>query len=576
MKTIAILIHSVLILSVLAAAEPQIGRLENLSDSQLKTLRSMDVRIFHDEVPGITDVVVDEWQISVLQSAGYYLADLKPWSLAGLDEIDPEYHTYEEYTETLEQYAGDYPSLCKLDSIGHAQQFPRTIWSMKISDNPAVEEDELAILYIGVHHACEVMGGETLLYMIGHLLENYGTDPEITAWIDDYEIFFVPLLNPDGNFAVTEGISYFWRKNARDIDGDSIYYEFTGGTWWSDDTEGIDLNRNYDWFWDTGGTSNPWSYYYRGESAFSESETQALRDLALEQHFVTGISFHSYGEVIIYPWDYAGQPCPDQDVYDDYAGELASRFLDDNGQGYDLGIWEAESGQCRNWFYGTQGAFNFCVELLEYPTFIPPGDELEWRTELYYDGAKYLLQRAGLSGVTGNITDALTGEPVHARVEIAGRISDQVDPRYNEPLFGRYTRLLNPGDYDIVVLADGYDTTFVPVTIADVMLTENILLEPLNSVSAETLPDNYQLTLDCSPNPFNASLQISYSVSRPGLVNLTVYDILGRHAADLAGGKLETGNHSVTWDAGNINSGIYFIRLETPTGTVTRKVALIK
>lgn len=576
MKTIAVFFSSLLLFSVLTAAAPLVGRLENLSDSQLQALKPMGIKILHQEISGVTDVIIEEGRLSELLAAGYEVFDLKPWSLTGLDEIDPEYHTYEEYIETLEQYAADYPDLCKLDSIGHAQQFPRTIWSMKVSDNAAVEEDELAVLYIGVHHACEVMGGETLLYMIGHLLENYGTDPEITAWIDDYEIFFVPLLNPDGNYAVTEGISYFWRKNARDIDGDSTYYEFTGGTWWSDDTEGIDLNRNYDWFWDTGGTGNPWSYYYRGDSAFSESETQALRDLALEQHFVTGISFHSYGEVIIYPWDYGGQPGPDQDVYDEFASQLAAGFIDDWGNPYYTSVYEAESGQCRNWFYGAQGSFNFCVELLEYPVFIPPGDELEWRTELYYGGAKYLLQRVGQSGMTGNITDAATGEPVYARVEIAGRISEQVDPRYNEPLYGRYTRLLNPGDYEIIVLAEGYDTTFVAVTVEEVMVMENIILEPLSSISAETIPDSYILSLDCSPNPFNSFLHIGYFISKPGQVTLTVYDLLGRQAASLADGKYEGGNYTAAWNAEHFNSGIYFIRLETSAGAVTRKAALIK
>ena len=567
----------ILIVNVIClSAAPLVGRLESLTDSQILALKELGVKILHDENPGYTDVIIEEHHLPLLENAGYTIIDTVPWSLTGLDEIDPEYHTYEEYTQTLQQYAQDYPSLCKLDSIGRAQQFPRTIWCMKVSDAPEIEEDEIAVLYIGVHHACEVMGGETLLYMIGHLLENYGSDPEITSWIDNYEIFFVPLMNPDGNYAVTEEINSFWRKNARDIDGDSTYYEFIGGTWWSDDTEGIDLNRNYDWFWDSGGLPDPWSYYYRGEAPFSESETQAVRDLALEQYIVTGISFHSYGEIIIYPWDYDGQPCPDQDVYDVYAQELALRFLDDNGQGYDIGIWEAESGQCRNWFYGTQGSFNFCVELLEYPTFIPPGEELEWRTELYYDGAKYLLQRVGESGVTGRITDAATGDPVYARVEVLGRISSQVEPRHNEPLYGRFTRLLNPGDYDLIVAAEGYDTTTVSVTVEDTLALLDIQLEPETFVNTPPVPQDYKLEISCFPNPFNASLSLNYTLPSDGRVKISIFDVLGREVVTLVNNHLPAGGYNINWDAGQSASGVYHIRLTSDDKSIYAKALLIK
>jgi|GEM_PF-363734 len=548
------------------------------SSEEIDRIRSLGARILQDELPGKADVLASEEVLERLISAEYEVENVVPAELTGLDEIDEEYHTYEEYTAALQQYAADYPGLCKVDSIGRGQQFPRTVWSVKVSDNVSAEEDEIAVLYVGVHHACEVMGGETLLYMIGHLLEEYGSDPEITSWVDNYEIFFVPLMNPDGNYAVTEGIDYFWRKNARDIDQDSVYYEFFGGTWWSDDTEGIDLNRNYDWYWSSGGAGNPWNYYYRGESPFSEAETQAVRDLAQQQHFVSAISFHSYGEVVIYPWVLFSQNAPDNDIIEAMSLEMADCFIADNGGNYDISNGYGDQGQFRNWLYGVTGGLGFCVEVLPYPMFIPPGGELAIRTERLYAGAKYLLQRAGGGGITGHITDALTGQPLYARVEISDRISSMVEPRYNEPLFGRYTRLLVPGTYGIDVEAEGYEPTVqAAIVTADTMTVLDIALTPVNAVGSPEAVEDYEFGLNCSPNPFNQRLALEFTLPEAGEIKLAVYDVLGREVEALGAGSWGLGKHTVMWDAGEAGSGVYFVRLSVDGGqSSVRKVVLMK
>ena len=563
-----------------AHSVPKVARVNIESPDEVEILRSMGAMILHDELEGCVDIVIDEKYIELLEEAGFEVSNILPLSATGLLDIDPEYHTYEEFTEELQNLASAYPGLCRLDSIGRAQQFPRTIWCMKISDNAEIEEDEIAVLYIGIHHACEVMGGETMLYMMGYMLENYGIDPEITSWIDNYEIFFVPLMNPDGHYAVIEGISEFWRKNARDTNNNGIYYQFQGGTWWTDVTEGIDLNRNYDWFWEMGGSGSPRSYYYRGDSPFSESETQAIRDLALEQHFVCGISFHSYGEVIIYPWNYSGQPAPDQDVYDTFAEELASRFIRDSGGGYYTSIYDAMSGQCRNWFYGAQGGLFFCVELMPYPIFIPPGSQLAERTERYYGGAKYLLERVGGSGITGCVKDAMTMEPVYARVEITDRISDQVAARFNEPEYGRFTRLLNPGTYTIVAGARNYEIARVEnVVVVDTLTLVEILLTPttIAGSSGDALaPESYEISLNCSPNPFNSSVTITFNLNYQMPVKVSIYNPLGREVVKLFDAEAGAGEHHVEWDADNLPSGIYFAVLSAEGVMKTQKVLLLK
>jgi len=79
------------------------------------------------------------------------------------------------------------------------------------------------------------------------------------------------------------------------------------------------------------------------------------------------------------------------------------------------------------------------------------------------------------------------------------------------------------------------------------------------------------------PNPFNASIVISYQLSAASLINLTVYDITGREAANLVDGYESAGNHEVIFDAKDLVSGVYFVRLTVDGGqSMVRKMVLLK
>ena len=565
----------------LANAELKIGRISSNDQVNVQQLRDLGAHVMSDESVQFIDIIFDNSAETNIISAGYLISDIHPISKTGLTDIDPEYHTYEEYTEELQKLASNYPDLCKLDSIGRAEQFERTIWCMKLSDNPQVEEDETALLYVGIHHACEVMGGETIMYMINLFLESYGTDPEITFWLDNYEIFFVPLVNPDGHFAVIDSISLFWRKNANDTNNNGIFYEVWGGAWWNDDTDGVDLNRNYDWYWDQGGLGDPLSYYYRGESAFSEHENQSIRNLSLEQKFLSVVSFHSYGEVVICPWNFNGEPSPDQDVINEFGLGIAFGIEAEEGGFYDTTIYEAQSGQCRNWHYGVIGTLGFCVEVNQYPTFIPPGEEVEERAQNYYNGVKYCLERANKAGITGRITDSVTGEPIAAQVTIDSPYNNQVEPRYADEEFGRFTRMLKRGqDYIIMVEHPDYLPFASPfTTLSDTLLVFDIELEAVNSVedlSDGILPDSHNLDFGCSPNPFNASTNVNFIFASSGQAEVTVHDLQGREVEKLFIGQLNPGTHNFVWNAQNLSSGIYFIRLKFADNSYALKTVLMK
>ena len=555
--------------------ENLVCKIQSDSPDDLIRLEALGVAVLQDEIPGLIYGRIDDSRLEELINEGFVILDHFPLSNWNLDDVDPEYHDYDEMVSALEDFAAQYPQLCKLDSIGRAQQFPRTIWCLKVSDNPELDEDELCILYDGVHHAAELMGCETILYMIGHLLENYGTGPEITSWIDNYQIFFIPIVNPDGHHAVLSGINEFWRKNARDLDGDGIFYEFVSDTSF-DDHEGIDLNRNYDWYWNN--YYDPWHYYYGGEYPASELETQAVINLGIQYNFVCEMSFHSFGEYVMYPWSATSLLCPDLDICENMGNTMAQRFIADNGNRYTPYAATGMLGMTMNWFYGARGAISFLIELnSETAGMIPPGYEVEERAARYYDGAKFLLERMTSGGITGHITDAVTGDPVYAAVDITDRISTVVDQRYSDPVYGRYTRLLLPGDYGVAVGADNYLPALEYCTVTDDTLTIlDIQLEPLTSVSQNLPPGKPELVFNCSPNPFNLELSFDFSIPADGVVTLKIYDTLGRELAVIIDGFQQSGTNHASWNAQNLPSGIYFAALSTQNRTDIKKIVMVK
>jgi FlgD Ig-like domain len=112
--------------------------------------------------------------------------------------------------------------------------------------------------------------------------------------------------------------------------------------------------------------------------------------------------------------------------------------------------------------------------------------------------------------------------------------------------------------YDNVLLEED-DTSDVPVGFGAV---------------GATLRQNY-------PNPFNPLTRIEFALDRPGNMDISVYDIAGRHITTLHRGDLEAGEHYVTWDgktsSGNtVPSGQYRYVLKTADGQTSRSMVLLK
>jgi murein tripeptide amidase MpaA len=230
------------------------------------------------------------------------------------------FYTYDEVVTELDSMRLLYPNITEKSSLGITEQ-GRDIWMVKISDNPQVNESaaESAIYYDALHHAREPAAMAVTIYYMYWLLENYGVKPEATYLVDNREIFFIPVVNPDGyvyNQTTNPSGGGMWRKNRKDNPGSSCF--------------GVDLNRNYSFGWGdpNGSSGDPCDNTYRGPTPFSEPETRAVRDLILAVSPAISFSTHSVAGRYLNPYGYTSIS-PDYDVYSEFASDFAvsNRYL---------------------------------------------------------------------------------------------------------------------------------------------------------------------------------------------------------------------------------------------------------
>jgi carboxypeptidase T len=221
------------------------------------------------------------------------------------------------------------------------------VYYVKISDNPNVAEDEPQVLYTGMIHAREPIGMQHLLYYMYYLLENYAANEEIRHLVESTEMFFVPIVNVDGyqfNINTDPNGGGMWRKNRRN-NGDGSF--------------GVDINRNFGFFWgydDEGSSPYPEDLTYRGPAPFSEPETQILKEFCENHDFKIALNYHSYSNLLLYPWGYTPDICPDDNIFAEYSRRMTA----DNQYTYGAGsttIYPTNGGS-DDWMYGEQTTKN--------------------------------------------------------------------------------------------------------------------------------------------------------------------------------------------------------------------------
>ncbi|MCK4328579.1 hypothetical protein KAX02_01930 [candidate division WOR-3 bacterium] len=500
-------------------------------------------------------------------------------ALAG--PFDPRYHTYEEELIELDSLCNEYSSIMMLDTLGCSSVDSIPIIGVKISDNPETFEDEPRVLFNGLHHAEEFVSTEVCMYLINELLSGYGYDTEITSWIDSIEIWIIPNLNPEGHNVAITGIDTIWRKNKRDNNENGQF---------DTDFDGVDLNRNYDFKWDIGGSTDPSSEYYRGPYPFSENETRIIRDLTLQNQFIFDICYHCARtgliEIVYFPWRWQGVFSPDNAVIEPIADSVARRIPNFAGTGTYTPMYAtlSQGGSARNWFYGAMGTIPLTIELSE--RCYPPGEYIDSICKNNMGGPYYLLKKTlSGSGITGHICDSLTYTPIEAEIEVLEVTDSIIKPRTSEPVYGRFYRLLVPGVYNLRITADGYEEK----TIENVLVEDNgyTYLE-INLSSAGGIEENeiHSDYLSITPNPFIGKTVISYQLSVISTtpitddlspITLNIYDITGCLIRNLTPYASRLTPYEVTWDGTDDNgvslpSGIYFCSGVSKRGSFCKKI----
>ena len=267
--------------------------------------------------------------------------------------LNGAYHSSLELETDLRLLERDHPDLARVVELGTSLE-GRKIYGLKISDNVAQDEGEPAALFLGCHHAREWISVE-VPYLFGkYLLENYAADPEVRDLVDRSEVWIAPLVNPDG-LEYTIHVYRYWRKNRR-FNADGSY--------------GVDVNRNYAYQWgydNVGSSPNPASDVYRGTGPFSEPEPDAVRRLFLGRSFRAVVSFHSFSQVILYPWGYINAPAPTEPELDAVARTMSGLMAAVNGTVYSYGraagALYTTNGDTTDWVYGVSGIPAFTIEL---------------------------------------------------------------------------------------------------------------------------------------------------------------------------------------------------------------------
>ncbi len=386
-------------------------RFEGVNKAQIIAManKGVDIARVGD---GFVEIVVNQTEMKKVarQHPKYnvLIADLDKY-IAGIMSAQrasaaPQYFTYDTMVETLKGYVAAKPTLCKLESIGKSCE-GRDIWALKISKNVNADEKEPRVLIMGAHHSREWISVEVPMATLKALVEGYGTDERLTRLVDTREIWFVPMVNPDG-VTYSQTKERYWRKNRRKN---------------SDGSYGVDPNRNYGYQWGGAGTSNsPGADTYRGPSAFSEPETQAIRDFATKMRFSADITFHSYSELILYPWSYAsGVTNPDQAVFAKFAGEMAAFNKYTPQESCDL---YPSSGDTDDFMYGQLKSLSFTFELAR--TFIPQPSEIANICAANVPAVLHLIDKAGTYGLitpqgAQNISELDTPSAVAALNDLA-------------------------------------------------------------------------------------------------------------------------------------------------------------
>ncbi|XP_072318667.1 carboxypeptidase D isoform X1 [Eucyclogobius newberryi] len=385
-----------------------------------------------------------------------------------------KYYNYVELTDLLQSLCQRYPLITNLSSIGQSVQ-GRELWVMRITRNPNTDSPGLPkFKYVGNMHGDETVSRQVLVYLIQHLLSNYGEEQRVTELVNTTDIYIMPSMNPDGFEKSKEGDckgDHHGRHNAKDHD----------------------LNRSF-----------PDQYDKTKVKTEEVPEVMAMMRWIQEKKFVLSANLHGGTVVASYPFDDSATH-DSRGLYSPSADDALFRYLalvyssnhpvmktghpncpDEFQEIFKDGItngaeWYDVPGGMQDYNYLFGNCLEITVELSCCKH--PKADELPNEWSMNRESLLAYMEKVHM-GVRGLVKEAVGG----STITTASIVVEGIHHSITTGMYGDYYRLLLPGTYNITATAPGYISMTVPsVQVSEGKATElNFTLAPVVEPAALT------------------------------------------------------------------------------------------
>jgi hypothetical protein len=455
------------------------------------------------------------------------------------------YPTYPQYVTYMQNFALNYPSICRLDTIGTTTQ-GRLLLAVKLSDSVNVNRGKPEFLYTSTIHGDETCGYILMLHLIDSLLSGYGSIPRITNLLNNYQIYINPLANPDGTYTGGNNSVYgAQRYNAN----------------------GVDLNRNFP---DPEAGPHPDGNQW-------QMETKAFMHYDTIHHFVMSTNYHGGSEVVNYPWDTWAKLHADNSWFHFVSREYADTVHLHSPVGY---MTELDNGVTDGyaWYQITGGRqdyttyFHYGREVtieLSYIKLLPTDSLLRYWNYNKRSFLNYIEESA--YGINGQVTDTVTGTPLNAKIMITGHDIDN-SWEFSNSSNGLYYRPIFQGTWALTYTCSGY--------FAKTIHGINVTNRNTTLMNVKLVPIDYGIKNETQkaftfvyPNPSNGNVHILLPESGNITFSYSVYNITGQL---LQSGTLNGLGDKifVPLDLSPLKQGIYLMRLSGGKKNYENKIVI--
>lgn len=502
----------------------------DLPSTELTQLLSIDSKIYNKYFAYLNSNEFDKFlELKInFEVIPFEIQDIKTSSFEDKSEWDSvSYPDYDFYLEIMNSFETNFPSLCRIKSIGKTNQ-QRDLLFARITSNPDSLGLMPRVMLTSTIHGNEATGYPTLLRLISHLLTTYNSDSISKSIIDNIELWICPLENPDGTFAAgNNSISGAKRYNANNID----------------------LNRNY-------------PNFIAGEHPDNNEyqiETISMMNLFDSIKFDLSANLHGGEEVFNYPWD---SYTSDEKIHaeNDWFIEIGNKFTDTVKKyspsyyfnGFSNGI--TNGGDWYVIYGGRQDFANYyhdckevTIEISDTKLINPSLISSHWKY-LYRSFLYYILEST--KGISIRVRDSIDNSPIEAFVNIIG-YDDELSIQKTSENYGFLSRSLKDSIINIEITAPGYITkTFNNLKTDSIKLFDILLKRDSNYYNQI---NNIRIkAINYYPNPSKGKINIDILRSDVSIVRI-------RDNKGIIINEKLIEKDNIEMELYNIKNGIYFI-----------------